>query len=97
MRNLAFGVHANGPTGGFGGPPYGTTKRCTGWAKMPSWAFGTHADGSTETVGGAPYGATKRCTGWLKMPIGCVGRVRTVPLGISVELPLRPRNVVLGS
>eukprot|EP00959_Pyramimonas_sp_CCMP1952_P304349 6369497-Pyramimonas_sp.AAC.1 len=26
-------THAGGPTGAFGGAPYGATKRCTGWAK----------------------------------------------------------------
>eukprot|EP00959_Pyramimonas_sp_CCMP1952_P075511 1578275-Pyramimonas_sp.AAC.1 len=25
--------HAGGPTGTFGGAPYGATKRCIGWAK----------------------------------------------------------------
>eukprot|EP00959_Pyramimonas_sp_CCMP1952_P184179 3851404-Pyramimonas_sp.AAC.1 len=40
-------------------PPFGATKRCTGW-----WL--THAGGPTGTSGRAPYGATERCTGWVK-------------------------------
>ena len=47
---------------------------------------GTHAIGATGTFGGAPYGATKRCPGW-------GGRMQSVPLGPSVELPMGLRNV----
>eukprot|EP00959_Pyramimonas_sp_CCMP1952_P104873 2192130-Pyramimonas_sp.AAC.1 len=62
------GTHADSPTGGFGGTPYGATKRYTGWAKMPYWVRGTHADGPTGALGGAPCRATKRRTGcWRRM------------------------------
>ena len=44
---------------------------------------------STGAFGGAPYGATKRCPGWGR-------RMRTPPLGPSVELPMGPRNAALG-
>merc|ERR1712147_225645 len=54
-----------------------------------SWAYGTHAGGSTGAFGGAPYGATKPCT-------GRSGRMRAAALGPSVELPMGPRNPVLG-
>merc|ERR1712091_640988 len=54
-----------------------------------SWVGETHADTPTEAFGGAPYGATKRCPGWGR-------RMRTPPLGPSVELPMGPRNAVLG-
>eukprot|EP00959_Pyramimonas_sp_CCMP1952_P363222 7606307-Pyramimonas_sp.AAC.1 len=49
----------------------------------------THPDCATETRGEAPYVATKRCT-------GCGRRMRAAPLGPSVELPMGPRNAVLG-
>eukprot|EP00959_Pyramimonas_sp_CCMP1952_P217239 4543451-Pyramimonas_sp.AAC.1 len=39
---------------------------------------------------GAPYGATKRCPGWGNR------RMRTPPLGPSVERPMWPRNAALG-
>eukprot|EP00959_Pyramimonas_sp_CCMP1952_P452804 9467196-Pyramimonas_sp.AAC.1 len=68
------GTHADGPTGGFGGVPYGATKRCIGFVKMPNWVSGTHADGPIGDFGGASHGATKRCTGWVKrMEEGRVG------------------------
>eukprot|EP00959_Pyramimonas_sp_CCMP1952_P321924 6736176-Pyramimonas_sp.AAC.1 len=57
------GTHASGPTGGFGGAPYGATKRCTGWVKLPNWACGTHAGGPTRGFRGAPDWATKRFIG----------------------------------
>eukprot|EP00959_Pyramimonas_sp_CCMP1952_P309951 6486161-Pyramimonas_sp.AAC.1 len=41
MPNWAWGAHASGPTGGFGGAPYGATRRCTGWVKMPNWVWGS--------------------------------------------------------
>eukprot|EP00959_Pyramimonas_sp_CCMP1952_P249373 5212682-Pyramimonas_sp.AAC.1 len=33
MPNWVWGTHAGGPTGGFGGAPYGAAKRCAGWVK----------------------------------------------------------------
>ena len=51
---------------------------------------GRPADATTEAFGGAPYGATKRVRGvpeWTRVIM------RTQPLGPSVELPVRPRNV----
>eukprot|EP00959_Pyramimonas_sp_CCMP1952_P212173 4439899-Pyramimonas_sp.AAC.1 len=53
------------------------------------WVWRTHAGNLTGTFAGAPCGATKRCT-------GCGARMWAPPLGPSVELPLRPRNAVLG-
>eukprot|EP00959_Pyramimonas_sp_CCMP1952_P177841 3716921-Pyramimonas_sp.AAC.1 len=50
----------------------------------------THANAATGAFGGAPHGATKHCTGWRR-------RVRTPPLGPSVELPLGPRSSALGA
>eukprot|EP00959_Pyramimonas_sp_CCMP1952_P288176 6026208-Pyramimonas_sp.AAC.1 len=47
------------------------------------------ANCAAGTFGGGPYGATKRCTGLGR-------RMRTAPLGPSVELPMGPRNGVLG-
>eukprot|EP00959_Pyramimonas_sp_CCMP1952_P353527 7406876-Pyramimonas_sp.AAC.1 len=44
-----------------------------------------HADCATGTCGGAPSGATKRCT-------VRGNRMRTAPLGPSVELPMGLRN-----
>eukprot|EP00959_Pyramimonas_sp_CCMP1952_P081770 1708078-Pyramimonas_sp.AAC.1 len=58
-------------------------KRCIGRVGEP------HADTAIEAVGGVPYGTTKRCTGW-------GNRKRTTPLRPSVELPMEPRNIVLG-
>eukprot|EP00959_Pyramimonas_sp_CCMP1952_P291523 6097777-Pyramimonas_sp.AAC.1 len=43
-------THAGGPTVGFGGAPYGATKR----AKMPNLACGTHAGCPSGGLGGAP-------------------------------------------
>ena len=54
------------------------------------WAQETHASSATGTFGGAPYGATKRCPGRKR-------RMRVPPLGPSVELPMGPRNAVLGA
>eukprot|EP00959_Pyramimonas_sp_CCMP1952_P261199 5460931-Pyramimonas_sp.AAC.1 len=59
---------------------------------MISWACGTHAGRPTGGFGGAPYGATKRSTGCVE----CTGRMRTVPLGPSVGLPMGPPSAVLG-
>eukprot|EP00959_Pyramimonas_sp_CCMP1952_P389134 8153394-Pyramimonas_sp.AAC.1 len=59
---------------------------------MQNLAWGTHAGGPTGGFGGAPYEATKRCTGWVTCQIGCGGRMRTVPLGASMELPIGPRS-----
>eukprot|EP00959_Pyramimonas_sp_CCMP1952_P251713 5259252-Pyramimonas_sp.AAC.1 len=56
---------------------------------MLYWVEETHANTATEAFGGALHGATKRCTErW--------GRMRTPAWKPSVELPLGPRNVVLG-
>eukprot|EP00959_Pyramimonas_sp_CCMP1952_P060627 1266292-Pyramimonas_sp.AAC.1 len=44
MPTLVCGTHAGGPTGGFGGAPYGATKRMRG---VPNWVSRTHADGPT--------------------------------------------------
>eukprot|EP00959_Pyramimonas_sp_CCMP1952_P023022 484073-Pyramimonas_sp.AAC.1 len=52
----AWGAHAGGPAGGFGGLPYRATKRCTGWVKLPSWVWGAHAGGPNGGFGGAPIG-----------------------------------------
>ena len=70
-------------TGALGGAPYGATKRCGGWGE-------THADTATGTLGGAPYGATKRVRGVRKR---AGRRMRSHPLGHSVELPVGPRTV----
>ena len=48
-----------------------------------------HADCATGTLGGAPYEATKRLRG---VPKWAGGRMRTMPLGLSVEPPMRPRS-----
>eukprot|EP00959_Pyramimonas_sp_CCMP1952_P181612 3797143-Pyramimonas_sp.AAC.1 len=55
MPNWAWGAHAGGPSGGFGGAPYGVTKRCAGWVRIPQWAWGAHAGGPTGGFGGAPH------------------------------------------
>eukprot|EP00959_Pyramimonas_sp_CCMP1952_P402137 8426696-Pyramimonas_sp.AAC.1 len=34
-----WGTHVGGPTGAFGGAPYGATNRSAGWAKMPNWVW----------------------------------------------------------
>eukprot|EP00959_Pyramimonas_sp_CCMP1952_P231113 4831206-Pyramimonas_sp.AAC.1 len=44
------------------------------------WVGDPHAVCATGTFGGAPSGATRRCT-------GRGNRMRTAPLGPSVELP----------
>eukprot|EP00959_Pyramimonas_sp_CCMP1952_P435788 9125625-Pyramimonas_sp.AAC.1 len=49
------------------------------------WAWETHAAPLIGAFGGAPYGATKRCA-------VRGGRMRTPPLGPSVELPMGPRS-----
>eukprot|EP00959_Pyramimonas_sp_CCMP1952_P280486 5863022-Pyramimonas_sp.AAC.1 len=54
---------------------------CTGW--------GDACEHPTGAFGGAPYGATTRCIMWGR-------RMRTPPLGPSVELPMGPRNTVVG-
>ena len=49
-----------------------------------------HAGPATGAFGGAPYGGTKRVRGvpkWTRV------RMRALPLGPLVELPLGPRNV----
>eukprot|EP00959_Pyramimonas_sp_CCMP1952_P222430 4649889-Pyramimonas_sp.AAC.1 len=48
-----------------------------------------HVNTATGALVGAPYGAAQRCA-------GCRRRMRTPPLGPSVELPTGPRNAVLG-
>eukprot|EP00959_Pyramimonas_sp_CCMP1952_P178509 3731287-Pyramimonas_sp.AAC.1 len=60
MPNWAWGSHAGGPTGGFGGTPYWATKRCTGSVRIPNWMWGAHAGGPTGGFGVAPYEAAKR-------------------------------------
>eukprot|EP00959_Pyramimonas_sp_CCMP1952_P162607 3399628-Pyramimonas_sp.AAC.1 len=67
---------------------------CVGW-----WL--THAGGASGTFGGFPYGATKSLycvdeTQGAGVVLGCGGRVRAVPPGPSVELPMEPRSAVLG-
>eukprot|EP00959_Pyramimonas_sp_CCMP1952_P410654 8605879-Pyramimonas_sp.AAC.1 len=42
------------------------------------------------TFGGSPYEATKRCTGRMN-------HMRVPPMGLSVELPMGPRNTALGA
>ena len=49
-----------------------------------------HADPVSRAFGVAPYGATKRVRGVPKLGWN---RMRTLPLGPSVELPMGPRNV----
>eukprot|EP00959_Pyramimonas_sp_CCMP1952_P328115 6869410-Pyramimonas_sp.AAC.1 len=39
MPHCVFGTHADGGTGAFGGVPYGATRRCIVWAKMPKLVF----------------------------------------------------------
>ena len=51
---------------------------------------GRHANPATGAFGGAPDGATKRVRGVLEQ---AGDGMRTLPLGPSVELPMRPRNV----
>ena len=48
-----------------------------------------HADAATVAFGEAPYGATNRVRG---VPKGARATMRTQPLGLSVELPMGPRN-----
>eukprot|EP00959_Pyramimonas_sp_CCMP1952_P080792 1688029-Pyramimonas_sp.AAC.1 len=47
----------------------------------------THVDTATGAIGGAPHGATKRRAAWGR-------RMRTPPLGPSVELLMAPQNAV---
>ena len=68
----------------------GGTKRVRG---LPKWRRRCHANPATGAFGGAPYGATIRVKGALKWGWN---RVRTLPLGPSVELPMGPRSAVLG-
>eukprot|EP00959_Pyramimonas_sp_CCMP1952_P371023 7770276-Pyramimonas_sp.AAC.1 len=49
----------------------------------------THASTATRAFGAAPHETTKRCAGWGE-------RMRTPPLGPSLELPLGPRTAALG-
>eukprot|EP00959_Pyramimonas_sp_CCMP1952_P067994 1419024-Pyramimonas_sp.AAC.1 len=63
---------------------------------MPHGVSGTHADGPTGGFGRAPYGARDGVLGGSKCPITFPGRMRTVPLGASVELPVGPTPAVLG-
>eukprot|EP00959_Pyramimonas_sp_CCMP1952_P320753 6712143-Pyramimonas_sp.AAC.1 len=54
---------------------------------------GRHANPASGAFGGAPHGATTLVRGgpkWLE------AATRTLPLGLSVELPLGSRNAVLG-
>ena len=60
---------------------------CEGCAES---GLGTHARPAACDFGGAPYGARKRVCG---LPKWVWGRTRGLPLGRSVELPMRPRNV----
>ena len=53
----------------------------------------THATPAIGAFGGAPYGATILVRGVQKWTRS---RMRTRPLGPSVELPMGPRSVVLG-
>ena len=55
---------------------------CEGCAEMGRWR---HANFPTGAFGGAPYGATKRVRG---VPKWGEAAMRTLPLGLSVELPL---------
>eukprot|EP00959_Pyramimonas_sp_CCMP1952_P168900 3528483-Pyramimonas_sp.AAC.1 len=79
-------MRAQAVIGASGGAPHGAMKRCTECADMER---GRHANVATGTFGGVPYGATKRGTEW-------GGRMRTPPLGPSVELPVGSRSPVLG-
>ena len=66
----AWGTHAGGGDGAFGGAPYGATK---GVRRVLKCVWVMHAGGSTGTFGGAPYGATKRVRvvlRWVMMMMG---------------------------
>ena len=60
---------------------------CEGCAEMGRWR---HADALAGAFGGVFYGATKRVRG---APKWGWNRMRTLPLGPSVELPMGPRTV----
>ena len=71
-------------------PPHWGLRRSSLWGHEPlPWVGETHARAATGAFGGAPYGATKRCPGW-------GNRMRAVPLGPSVELPMGLQNAALG-
>eukprot|EP00959_Pyramimonas_sp_CCMP1952_P047721 996189-Pyramimonas_sp.AAC.1 len=102
-------THADAATGAFGGTSHAPGNAVLAWRRRirtvplgPSVDFPmgpskaalackieTHANGATEAFGGAPSGATKRSTGWGR-------RMRTLPLGPSVELPMGPRSALRG-
>ena len=60
---------------------------CEGCAKVEG---GRHARSATGAFGGAPCGVTKRVRG---VPKSGWNRMRTLPPGPSVELPMGPRTV----
>eukprot|EP00959_Pyramimonas_sp_CCMP1952_P340696 7136010-Pyramimonas_sp.AAC.1 len=53
MLNWVYRTHTGGSTGGICGAPYGATKRCVGWVKVPNWVFWTQACGP---IGGLRWG-----------------------------------------
>ena len=81
------------------GPARGHIQRGRGWSSLwgtilvrgvPKWAGGPHVDAPTGTViGGVPYGAPILIRGVPKL---AGGRMRTLPLGPSVELSVGPRS-----
>eukprot|EP00959_Pyramimonas_sp_CCMP1952_P013088 276697-Pyramimonas_sp.AAC.1 len=76
-------AHVDFATVAFGGAPYI-------WGHEALYQMGeTNVDGAIEAFGGAPCGATKRSIGWGR-------RIGTVPLGLSVGLPMWPRNAAFG-
>eukprot|EP00959_Pyramimonas_sp_CCMP1952_P096945 2026575-Pyramimonas_sp.AAC.1 len=70
---------------GFGEAPYGATTFVRG---APKLVARTHVDTAAGAFGVAPYGATKRCP-------GRGSRMRTAPLGPSLELLMGPRSAAL--
>eukprot|EP00959_Pyramimonas_sp_CCMP1952_P304122 6365143-Pyramimonas_sp.AAC.1 len=81
------GRHANFATGAFGGAPDGATKRVR---SAPKWVLGHRANPASGAFGGALPGAPKHVRG---VPEWGGAAMRTLPLGPSVEPPMRPRNV----
>ena len=82
-------THVSAATGAFGGAPHGGTNRVRG---VPKCVRVMHVSTPTWALG-APYGATHRMRGVPKWACGGRGgRMRTWPLGPSVELRIGPHT-----
>eukprot|EP00959_Pyramimonas_sp_CCMP1952_P050209 1049307-Pyramimonas_sp.AAC.1 len=83
MPKSVAGTRANCATGALGGAPFRSTTKCEECAEMGGGDACERCH--WDPIGGAHYGTTKRVNG---VPIWVAGRMRSVPLGPSVELPM---------